>query len=326
MTDSIAVSGSTSLKINECHEVLRECGWGMLSTVEMETASPYTVPVAYAFDGEDVYVATGRGRKLRALERNANVCLTVASVKSLAEWRSVVLMGSASFLSDASSRAAAVRAFARQHRVGGVMSATAAARLILARTLRIRVRELSGRAQGQGPDRTPAAAGTQIDTQAVDQRQYARLAMDSIRRVVRSLRDLSQIAQRDHQLTAARLFVLREIGAQPGRTVADVAREVVADRSVVAEIVERLLQFGLIVRTQPGESAGGDELCITEAGRLALAAAPETVQERLVAGFLAMPNEDQRRLAELFVSWVAISGLQETPPTMFLEPARLHFG
>jgi hypothetical protein len=39
-----------------------------------------------------------------------------------------------------------------------------------------------------------------------------------------------------------------------------------------------------------------------------------------------MPNEDQQNLAQLLVSWVAISGLQETPPTMFLEPARLHFG
>jgi nitroimidazol reductase NimA-like FMN-containing flavoprotein (pyridoxamine 5'-phosphate oxidase superfamily)/DNA-binding MarR family transcriptional regulator len=326
MTDSVAVSSSSPLKISECYDVLRECGWGMLSTVEMESASPYTVPVAYAFDGEDVYVATGRGRKLRALERNANVCLTVAAVKSLGDWRSVVLIGRASFLSDAGSRAAAVRAFAKQHRVGGVLSPTAAARLVLARTLRIKQRELSGRVQGQLPGHTAAAGEAPSDTQTKERRQYAGLAMDSIRRIVRSLRDLSQTAQRDHQLTAARLYVLREIGAQSGRTLADVARQVVADRTVVAEVVERLLQFGLVVRTQPYGGTGADELSLTEAGRLALATAPETVQERLLAGFYAMTNEDQQRLAELLVSWTAISGLQETPATMFLEPPPLRFG
>ena len=66
-----AASGSYPLDEARCRAVLRDIGWGVLAAVEGETlpdVHPYSVPVAYAFDGDAIFVATRAGRKLRALE------------------------------------------------------------------------------------------------------------------------------------------------------------------------------------------------------------------------------------------------------------------
>lgn len=133
----------------ECHALLRDLGWGILSTVEVTTARPYAVPVAYAIDGETIYVATGPGRKLRVLELNPGLCLTLVHVERLDRWRSVVIIGLAQWLVDLSCRMAAVRAFMSHPRLGSRWPTVRdAERLLHARIFRIDVAEMSGRACG----------------------------------------------------------------------------------------------------------------------------------------------------------------------------------
>ena len=76
------------------------------------------------------------------------VCLTVVDVERFDCWRSVVVIGSARWVSGAAGRTAAIRAFVRQRRPAGALSASAAARLVSGRAFRIEVEELSGRANG----------------------------------------------------------------------------------------------------------------------------------------------------------------------------------
>ena len=73
--------GARVLAIDECHALLRERGWGILSITEVISARPYAVPVAYAFDGDAIYISVGRGRKLRALENYPGVCISVCDVE-----------------------------------------------------------------------------------------------------------------------------------------------------------------------------------------------------------------------------------------------------
>ena len=65
-----------------CREILHDVGWGVLSVVEAaaQDASPYSIPVAYAYDGEQIFVAVVSGRKQRALEAHGELCLTVLDV------------------------------------------------------------------------------------------------------------------------------------------------------------------------------------------------------------------------------------------------------
>lgn len=258
-------AGARELDLAGCHALLRERGWGILSTADAATACPYAVPVAYAIDGDSIYVASGRGRKLRALELNPGLCLTVSDVARMDCWRSVVVIGRARWLTDASGRAAAIRAFVRQRGPDGRrLSPAAAARFVTARLFRIDVVELSGRIAGapergsialehDSRDATAGVADTTYAPEAGDARRHAGIAMDSVRRIVR---DLSAAA----------------------------------------------------------------ELTLGAAGGRAPPVSPETVQEqRLVAGFLALSPEEQRLLSQTLASWVAVSGLHEAAPTMFLD-------
>lgn len=44
---------------------------------------PYTVPISFAYDGEDIYFHGGEGKKSRALEAEPRVCLGVTSEPEL---------------------------------------------------------------------------------------------------------------------------------------------------------------------------------------------------------------------------------------------------
>lgn len=132
-----------ALNEDEIRAVLRETGWGILAAEE--AGQPYAVPVGYGYDGRALYIGSGPGRKLRALERNPRVCLTVADVTSLDVWVSVVVTGRVRWLDEVTERARAVHALVRQRRPGGRPGASQAQRLLQARLARIEIDEMTGR-------------------------------------------------------------------------------------------------------------------------------------------------------------------------------------
>ncbi|MEW5915565.1 MAG: MarR family transcriptional regulator, partial [Gemmatimonadota bacterium] len=127
-------------------------------------------------------------------------------------------------------------------------------------------------------------------------------------------------AEWDHQISAAQLFVLREVGAAGRQSVDDIARRTVASAMSVSQVLTRLKLHGLVRAETPGEAGDAAEFTLTDAGQHVVALTSATVQERMVAGFLALPAADQERLAALLGSWVHLSALDDVPPTMFLEP------
>lgn len=344
--EPVALAAGTRVLDREgCLAVLGEQVWGVLSVVELTSARPYGVPVAYAFDGEAVYVAVKRGRKLRALEQNPTLCLTVTEVESFERWRSVVVIGTARWLMDAGPRARAIRAFIGQRRPrGGALSATAATRLVASRMLRIEVAELSGRAADTEPDAGrsidpatgEAAAGARVPAGAVvvlsdaadasalitadaQARREANVAMDALRRIVRALRSSNASMLEQYQLSAAQLFVLTQLALQPKQSLADVARGTLTSQSSVSEVLSRLVQRGLVDRTSSPTDRRRVDFSVTENGLRQLEHAPETLQQRLVAGFQMLTPDRRRALAEGLDAWMASAGLRQIPATMFME-------
>lgn len=53
----------------------------------------YIVPVAYAFDGDFIYVHSRVGKKIEVMRKNPDVCFQVDVIENLANWRSVVVNG-----------------------------------------------------------------------------------------------------------------------------------------------------------------------------------------------------------------------------------------
>ncbi len=53
----------------------------------------YVVPVAYAYDGEAVYVHSYEGQKLAMMRGNPDVCLEIEDLRGPVDWRTVLAWG-----------------------------------------------------------------------------------------------------------------------------------------------------------------------------------------------------------------------------------------
>lgn len=129
----------------EVHRFLLRHEWGLLCTVG--DGVPYAVPVSYGFDGRFAYVASGPGRKLRNLEADGSVCLTVAEVEDGDRWSSVVVTGRALPAESLRTRLHGLDSIRRQ-RSGGSPSVADLARIARATVFRITPEQVTGRARG----------------------------------------------------------------------------------------------------------------------------------------------------------------------------------
>jgi MarR family transcriptional regulator, lower aerobic nicotinate degradation pathway regulator len=149
---------------------------------------------------------------------------------------------------------------------------------------------------------------------------WAGAAMDALRRIVRSLR----VADRDSQaalgLTAAQLFVLREVEKAERLTISELARHTTTAQSSVSEVLARLVSRGLALRTRSPSDGRCFDVTVSDRGRELLARTPASIQERLVRAFQRLPAARQRQTADGLQAWIAEAGLNDLPATMFFEP------
>jgi len=335
-----------------CARLLREIGWGVLAVAEhgRDGAVPVGVPTAYAFDGDRLYLAMATGRKQRALEQNPSVCLTVTDVRSLTEWRSVVVIGRPRWITAPSERSRVIATFAAQARPHEEpLSGRDIARLVGARLLALETQELHGFASGSGASAPPADARHRADTTAwptpgaalgtrsaaataddprgrtaadpgSDAAVHMADAMDAIRRMVRALRVTDDASEATLGVSGAQLFVLRALEKAGATTTGELARRTATAQSTVSEVVTRLVARGLVTRRRSTSDRRRTVIALSEAGRELLTRAPETVQERMLAGFQQLAPEQQRRTAEGLAEWLRASGLGDLAATMFFEP------
>jgi uncharacterized protein len=53
----------------------------------------YVVPIAYFFNGKDIYAHTKEGLKTEMMRQNPDVCFEVDRIENMANWQSVVVWG-----------------------------------------------------------------------------------------------------------------------------------------------------------------------------------------------------------------------------------------
>lgn len=146
-------------------------------------------------------------------------------------------------------------------------------------------------------------------------------AMDSLRRVVHALRVATRASERAYGLSAAQVFVLRQLATTSRQSLSDLAARTRTTQSSISEVVARLVVRGLVTREPSAEDRRRAELSLTAAGHAMLASAPETVQERLLRGFDQLDQQSRTTLAENLESWLAASGLDDIAPALFFEPS-----
>lgn len=144
-------------------------------------------------------------------------------------------------------------------------------------------------------------------------------AMNGLRRIVRALRAGNSEMQRTTGVSSAQLFALREIARHPNRSLSELATATLTTQSSVSEVVTRLIQNGLVIRKVAADDHRRTELEPTELGRDALRNAPETAQEKLLAGLRSLSESRQHQLATALEAWIKAAALEHVAPTMFFE-------
>src|SRR3954471_3376937 len=143
--------------------------------------------------------------------------------------------------------------------------------------------------------------------------------LDSIRRLVRMLRVSDRQAQAELGISGAQLFVLTELGRTPSLSLNDLAARTLTDQSSVSVVVTRLVDAGLITRDRDTRDARRLVLNLTRSGRALLQKAPPVAQERLLAVFDRLSDDERKQFAETFEEIVEDIGGDEGPAPMLFE-------
>jgi len=144
-------------------------------------------------------------------------------------------------------------------------------------------------------------------------------AINALRRMVRGLRSAAENVERQLSISAAQLFVLRELSNLPDQSVKDLASVTMTTHSTVSQVVGQLIAKRLVTRTTDKLDKRRSVLRLTRQGTVLLRKAPRAIQEDLVDGFALLTPQERRGLATGLEKWLATSGLSRARAAMLFE-------
>jgi DNA-binding MarR family transcriptional regulator len=144
-------------------------------------------------------------------------------------------------------------------------------------------------------------------------------ALNALRRLVRGLRSAAESIERDLKISAAQLFVLRELERVPDQSVKDLAAVTMTTHSTVSQVVAQLIAKGLITRTADPHDGRRAVLRVSRRGTRLLERAPRAIQENLIDGFASLRPAERRGLATGLERWLAVTGFSAVPSTMLFD-------
>jgi DNA-binding MarR family transcriptional regulator len=148
-------------------------------------------------------------------------------------------------------------------------------------------------------------------------------ALNALRRMVRGLRSAAEAVERDLRISAAQLFVLRELAQVPDQSVKDLAAVTMTTHSTVSQVVAQLIAKGLVIRTADALDGRRAVLRVSRRGTYLLGRAPRAIQEDLIDGFASLRPAERRGLAIGLERWLAVTGLSGVPSTMLFDKPTL---
>jgi DNA-binding MarR family transcriptional regulator len=144
-------------------------------------------------------------------------------------------------------------------------------------------------------------------------------ALNAVRRLVRGLRSAAEAVERELSVSAAQLFVLRELDQVPNQSVKDLAAVTMTTHSTVSQVVGQLITKGLVTRTPDPSDGRRAVLRVTRPGAALVKRSPKVIQADLIEGFASLRPAERRRLANGLEKWLAASGFSHVPSTMLFD-------
>ena len=148
---------------------------------------------------------------------------------------------------------------------------------------------------------------------------HAAAAMTALRRIVRFLR----IADRDVEaacgISAAQLFVLRQLADTPALSIAELADRTLTDPSSVSTVVARLVEATLVARKPARADRRRAELTLTARGKKLVLSAPRVPQTVIIESVRAMVPSRRSQLVQSLEHLAAEIGANAVEPRLLFE-------
>jgi DNA-binding MarR family transcriptional regulator len=144
-------------------------------------------------------------------------------------------------------------------------------------------------------------------------------ALNAVRRMVRGLRSAAEAIERELSISAAQLFVLRELADFPDQSVKDLAAVTMTTHSTVSQVVSQLITKGMVTRTPDPVDGRRAVLRLTRQGVNLVKRAPRVIQADLIEGFAQLRQTERRALANGLEKWLDASGLARVPSRMLFD-------
>jgi DNA-binding MarR family transcriptional regulator len=144
-------------------------------------------------------------------------------------------------------------------------------------------------------------------------------ALNAVRRLVRGLRSAAEAVERELSVSAAQLFVLRELDQVPDQSVKDLAAVTMTTHSTVSQVVSQLIAKGLVTRTPDAADGRRAVLRVTRPGAALVKRSPRVIQKDLIAGFEALRPAERRGLASGLEKWLEASGFSHVTSRMLFD-------
>jgi DNA-binding MarR family transcriptional regulator len=146
-----------------------------------------------------------------------------------------------------------------------------------------------------------------------------REVLNSLRRIVRSLRVSSRTAEQRVGLSGAQLFVLQCLARQNPCSVNELATRTATDQSSVSVVVSRLVARGHVRRSPSKTDKRSVLLTLTHSGLALLNAAPEAAQDRLIFALTQLPKAELKALSRSLAKVVDLAEVSQETPSLFFE-------
>lgn len=169
------------------------------------------------------------------------------------------------------------------------------------------------------PGRSLRSAPDPDGRAADDRRRDTTAALDHLRRIVRALRLAAGGGESATGLSAAQLFVLQVVHAEPGRSLTEIATRTMTDRTSVAAVVERLVERGLVERRRSASDRRRIEIVSTAAAARTLVRAPHPPTRRVLDGLATLDDRELRRVAQGLAVLVRAMALDADPAAMLFD-------
>jgi MarR family transcriptional regulator, organic hydroperoxide resistance regulator len=147
---------------------------------------------------------------------------------------------------------------------------------------------------------------------------YVARTLNSVRRIVRALRVAEQRTHAEVGVSAAQLYVLRQLDRSAAGSLSELAHRTLTDRSSVSDVVERL-EARRLVRRVRGDDKRRTAIVITAAGRMLLRRAPVGPTALLVSTLAELDDRTLAALANGLDELTATMGVAEEPATLLVE-------